>query len=102
MAWASKTRLALPETARRELISSAHEITIALSKNSAQSASMSAAPARNFAFEVFILQYGVRLNGIITSHGTGESVRPTVNFTSHGSWFEFDHRSIQLFKFGLK
>jgi len=55
MASASKTRLAFPETVRRELISSAHEMIIALSKNRAQSASISAAPLRNFEFEVFIL-----------------------------------------------
>jgi hypothetical protein len=32
-------------------MSNAHEMTIALSKNSAQSASISAAPLRNFEFE---------------------------------------------------
>src|SRR5262252_726090 len=38
------------ETASRELISSAHEITSALNKNNAQSASMIAAPDENFDF----------------------------------------------------
>jgi hypothetical protein len=54
MASASKTRLALPETVRRELMSSAHEMTIALSKNKAQSASISAAPLHDFDFGAFI------------------------------------------------
>jgi len=49
---AAKTRLALLETTRRELMLSAHAITIALSKNSAQSASSSAAPLRNFEFRI--------------------------------------------------
>jgi hypothetical protein len=35
-------------------MSSAHEMTIALSKNKAQSASISAAPLRNFEFGAFI------------------------------------------------
>src|SRR5436190_9372245 len=48
IASAAKTRLALPESASRESMSSAHEITIALSKNNAQSDSISAAPRRLF------------------------------------------------------
>ena len=45
IASADNTRFAFAETARRELIFSAHAITIALSKNKAQRANNKAAPS---------------------------------------------------------
>jgi hypothetical protein len=51
IASAARTRFALPERAKRESMSSAHEITITLSKNSAQSDNMRAAPETNFEFK---------------------------------------------------
>ena len=60
IASAAKRRLALPESASRESISNAHEITIALSKNRAQSDSISAAP-RQSRFEFRISNFGFLL-----------------------------------------
>src|ERR1700730_6456220 len=107
IASASTTRFALLENARRELIFSAHAITIALSKNSAQSANNSAAPASDFDIaEVFFIrltlgQYGVRRSGITVSQGTATSARPTAILINDGNRPP-GHRGNQVLAFGSK
>ena len=82
---------------------SAHPITMALSKNSAQSANSRAAPrflrppwlavvrrmrlTSDFRLldNIDIAQYGVRLSGMIASHGTAASARPKVILISPGN-----------------
>src|SRR5215468_8650826 len=106
-------------------MSSAQEITIALSINNAQSASISAAPLPDFEFrrarlgrakagisnfksrellftKIDTFQYGVRPSGMIASQGTELSDRPIVNLTNRGRRAASAHRSTQLFSLGSK
>jgi hypothetical protein len=67
IASACRTWFALLDTIRPELIVSAHPITIALSKSSAQSARSNAAPASDFEVSERLFIRSILLNTVFVS-----------------------------------
>src|SRR4051812_3478330 len=74
IAVASRIRFALPETRTRALISRAHEMIIALSKNIAQSDNINAAPRRLTLREPFIIYLAPRIEEAALREVVGQAV----------------------------